>query len=113
MTYTVFPTNVNKNFYEYSEEYEDNSVIQEYASGRKTAYLKNTRFTKKIKCKLSLKKGEEENYFNQWYTNTLGGVSGIFVCGELGNALYRFSSPVSFENKNSFKIVTMEIEEVY
>lgn len=113
MTYVNFPTNVNKKFYEKEEELLDNSSTIEYSSGRKTTFLKNSRFLQKTSVKLSLQNPTEYNSFLTWYKDILGGLSGVFVCAELGNSYYRFSENPTFENKQKYTIVSMKIEEVY
>lgn len=114
MTYTQWNKSVNTNFFNYSESYDENAISSEYASGRKTVMLKNTRFTKTIKCSLSVNvKNEEYKNFWTWYKDSLGGLSGAFVCSKLGSGYFRFKSVPSSSSGLLYRTLELEIEEVY
>lgn len=116
MTYVQWPESVNKKFYAYSKAPEDNYISTEYQSGRKTVILKNTRFVNKIKCSVTVSKTKSANelsYFWNWFTLSLGGLSGVFVCAELGEGYFRFSSTPSVTEAQKTARLDLEIEEVY
>lgn len=104
---------VNQKFYNYSESFKDNSVSQEYNSGRKVVFLKNTKFLKNIKVSLSVDvRNGEFDAFNAWFTDELGGLSGTFTCQALGAATYRFTKNPQFSSGQRFRTAELEIEEV-
>lgn len=114
MTVVNWPTSVNKKFYAFTKTPADNFISSEFASGRKTVILKNTRFVNNIKCSLTVSKksGEYEAFWN-WFTLTLGGLSGVFSCSALGSSYYRFSAtPNATETQTTAKL-DFEIEEIY
>lgn len=114
MTYTAWCSSVNTKFFALTNSYDENTISSEYASGRKTVILKNTRFPKTIKCSLSLNvKSGEYNAFWTWYTDVLGGLAGTFTCTALGSKFYRFKSVPSESAGLLARKIEMEIEEVY
>ena len=114
MKYTQWSSSVNTRFFNYSESYDENANSSEYASGRKTVILKNTRFTKTIKCSISLNvKNGEYNAFWAWYKDSLGGLAGAFTCAKLGGGYFRFKTVPSASSGLLYRSVELEIEEVY
>lgn len=122
MTLTTWPSGINTDFFNFSQAPEDNYIIQEYASGRKSVILKNTRFRKKITCSLSLKvKNNEYSSFWTWFTDVLGGLAGAFTCSALDSATglnsgtyYRFTETPSNSNTTlTFRTLSLSLEEVY
>lgn len=114
MNVVKWPEQVNKKFYALSKVPEDNFISTEFASGRKTVILKNTRFVNHIKCSVTVgkKNGEYEQFWN-WFTVSLGGCAGAFTCSALGNGYYRFSStPKTTETQTTARL-DFEIEELY
>ena len=114
MTYAAWCSSVNTKFFALTNSYDENTISSEYASGRKTVILKNTRFSKTIKCSLSLNvKSGEYNAFWTWFTDVLGGLAGTFTCPALGSKFYRFKSVPSESAGLLARKIEMEIEEVY
>lgn len=116
MTYVQWPESVNTRFYAYSKTPEDNYISTEYQSGRKAVILKNTRFVNSIKCSLTVSKTKQKpelSCFWNWFTLSLGGLAGVFVCAPLGEGYYRFASTPSVTESQMTARLDFEIEEVY
>ena len=106
--------NVNKKFFGYNGQPIDNYVVNENLSGRIVGYKRNSSDLFKFSCSIKLSMPEELSAFWVWFTSTLGGLTGTFTCDALGTKTYRFSDIPSPQNTDrTYRILTLEIEEVY
>lgn len=112
MTVVDWPEGVNTRFFSGTKDAKDNAEVTEYASGRTVAHLSNTRFNFKYNLSLMVNKAELSAFWD-WFTLTLGGLSGAFRCEAIGGQLYRFSESPSEGQGQRFKTLTLVIEEVY
>lgn len=112
MTVVDWPENVNTRFYAGTKQPKDNAETTEYASGRVAVHLANTRFNFVYKLTLLLTKTELETFW-QWYTGTLGGLSGAFRCNVIGTGFYRLTETPTEGQGQRFKTLNLSIEEVY
>ncbi|WP_294429903.1 hypothetical protein [uncultured Treponema sp.] len=113
MTIETWPSNVNSNFFAFSEKPKDNTKKTEYLSGRVTSYQINTRNVMTFSCSLQMSK-EELSSFWTWYNDELGGLSGVFSCTALGTKNYRFAEiPEPQDTNQLFRVLSMNIEEAY
>lgn len=115
MEYVILDTEIcNCKFYDGENGLKDNAVVVSNLSGRTVAYLANDRFTETKSLKLTLDtSGSNSEYkkFKTWYTNTLGGIAGVFKCSALGTQLWRFTENPTEDNGQRFKTLSISIEE--
>lgn len=110
-----WPSGVNSKFYAKKEVADDNAVTTEYASGRKSVSLKNTRWPRKYSLSLSLdKRTGEDALFWDWYKDELGGLAGVFKCDALGEGrAWRFSKAAEDGGGTPFCTISLEVEETW
>lgn len=114
MTLVNWPSTVNTKFYAFNEQPKDNTVITENLSGRIVGKQVNTRNIMTYACSLHLERKTELVAFWEWYNDTLGGLSGAFLCSALGDKQYRFTSVPSPQDTNQkYRELSLNIEEVY
>lgn len=115
MTLVNWPSNVNKKFFAFNEQAKDNSVLTENLSGRVVGSQVNTRNIMTYSCSIMLERPTELNAFWTWFTDTLGGLSGAFLCDALGqDKQFRFTDiPSPADTNQKYRVLNLAIEEVY
>jgi len=117
MTYKEWPATVPVKFYGVTVKPKDNVIQTEFASGRTTKILRNTRFIFDIECKLTLTM-EQRNSFWSWFIDDIGGCTGVFRCDALkrtadSSPYFRFTEAPEESTGQTYKTLSMSIEEIY
>lgn len=105
---------VNCNFFDGKFGYKSNAITTEYMSGRKVAWLQNSKFIQTLSASLALENtiaNPEYQRFIHWYTTELCGPVNTFTCPALSGR-WRMNS-VSEDAGQRIKTLTIEIEQVF
>lgn len=110
---------VNSNFYSGTNGFLENAVEQSFMSGRKIAWLSNERFQETKSLNLMLENTVEKpeyKTFKEWF-KAIGGTTNAFHCPALDEGevqkKWRFSSYPTEDSGQKYKVLTINIEEVY
>lgn len=104
---------VNSKFFSFNKKPKDNTKKFSSVNGRVIGYCVNTKKLMTFSCRLRLHSKTEEDYFWNWFTDTLGGCSGYFACAALGPGIYCFSDvPDPEDTDQTGRTLSLSIEEV-
>ena len=118
MDYVILDSSIcNQKFYNQKKSFKENAVTTSYTSGRTTAFLANNRYQEQREVYLDLQDNSDNQELAQfwsWFTDTLGGLTGIFFCENLSaNKFWRFTSIPEESEDLGHKTLTFNIEEAY
>ena len=112
MVKTEWLENINNKFYAFSDVPKENTITQEYTSGRVVSFQRNTKKVMTFSCKIKLSVDTELPLFWAWFNDVLGQTSGYFKCSAFGTRYYRFVSvPTPEDTDRQYRTLSLEIEE--
>ena len=113
MTVNAWPNNINTKFFSGNDKPVANTQTTSFLSGRQVSWQINTKKLMSYTLKLELSKTELALFWT-WFNDVLGQNANAFTCPAIGNGTYRFVSiPTPDDTKQTYRVLSMEIEEIY